>query len=672
MKEKLLTYIKEHKKSIVIILILIVGVGYYEYNASKNSAPATSYVLGSVTKDNLFTSISATGQVSASSQIDIKPKVSANIVSIAVKERQEVKAGDTIMQLNDKDLKIELNNAINGVEVARANLNLKLAGATKEDIAISQNSIDSAKLASDNAVTNLADVKITADQNLKKAQLAVDNAERQYNEAVSTNGISSNNSSNSLLNSYDNAKTTLNSSLVSLRTAITAAGNILNTSDSDVKNLLGVQNIQSLYVAEGSYILAKTDLDNFEAKYNSVSVSWKQSDEDELLNTALKALQSMKVLEHNMYTLLSYTITSVDLTQTTLDSYKQSMSSQESSMISGINSMQGAMQAIANAKLGISSSGVSTGSSLATAKSNLVTAQNNYLQAVQDNKKNINTAQTDIVNKKIAYENAQAQYNLKVAKPRPEDLASVRAQLSQAENDYQAAQQNLADAKIVSPIDGVIAKISVSVGDEATAATAVATVITKDQLAVISLNEVDVAKVKPGQKATLTFSAFDGLSISGVVADVDTIGTITQGVVNYGVKIAFDTQDDRIKPEMSVSASVITDQKFDILLVASSAIKNDGNNYVEILSNPISSSAGGTSGAEPLVTSLTPPLKKYVQIGLSNDTDSEIMQGLVEGEEVVVKINSSATTATTAASKSGLGMFGGGGTRQGGGIGGLR
>ena len=99
--------------------------------------------------------------------------------------------------------------------------------------------------------------------------------------------------------------------------------------------------------------------------------------------------------------------------------------------------------------------------------------------------------------------------------------------------------------------------------------------ITKQKIAEISLNEVDAAKVKVGQKVTLTFDAIDGLSITGEVSEIDALGTVSQGVVTYGVKIAFDTQDERVKSGMSVSAAIITDVKQNVLLVPNAAVKSN-------------------------------------------------------------------------------------------------
>ena len=160
---------------------------------------------------------------------------------------------------------------------------------------------------------------------------------------------------------------------------------------------------------------------------------------------------------------------------------------------------------------------------------------------------------------------------------------------------------------------------------------AIATIVTKQQIAELSLNEVDAAKIKLGQKAIMTFDAIDGLEITGRVADLDTIGTVSQGVVTYNFKIVFDTQDSRVKSGMSVNATIITDSKTDVLSIANSAVKTDANGgyYVQTLD------AAGQ------------PQARTVQIGLANDTSMEITSGLSEGEIIVTQtVSSSNTTAT--------------------------
>lgn len=199
----------------------------------------------------------------------------------------------------------------------------------------------------------------------------------------------------------------------------------------------------------------------------------------------------------------------------------------------------------------------------------------------------------------------------------------------------------MADYFVRAPFAGTLAKVNIKKSDTVSAGTVVATLITKKQLAEISLNEVDVAKVKIGQKATLTFDAVAGLAISGIVADIDTIGTVSQGVVTYIVTISFDTQDERIKPGMSVSGVIITETKQDVLIVPNSAVK----------SLPANSGAGQASQSyiEMLQTLKNKTVRIKVQTGLSNDTQTEIISGIKEGDEIITRTILPTTTASSTA-----------------------
>jgi len=159
---------------------------------------------------------------------------------------------------------------------------------------------------------------------------------------------------------------------------------------------------------------------------------------------------------------------------------------------------------------------------------------------------------------------------------------------------------------------------------------AIANIITPQKIAEITLNEIDAVKIKIGQKANITFDAVDDLNITGEVVEADTLGTTTQGVVTFGVKISFDTQDDRIKPGMSLSTEIITDAKQNVLVVPSSAIKQqDSASYVQV--------ADGSAVASALVLPAS-FRSQFVQTGLSNDTMTEILDGLEQGDIIVTQI----------------------------------
>ncbi len=236
----------------------------------------------------------------------------------------------------------------------------------------------------------------------------------------------------------------------------------------------------------------------------------------------------------------------------------------------------------------------------------------------------------------------------------PLDIRSQELAVKQRENALLDAKEALDNYYLRAPFAGVVANLNVKIGETVSQGTAAGILITAEKLAEVSLNEVDVAKVKTGENATLAFDAFPDLKIAGKVAEIDTVGTVSQGVVTYNVKIAFQTQDERVKPSMTVSAEIITDRKENVLLVPNAAVKYQGNSrYVEV--------AGVASGE---------PARRTVETGLSNDEFTEIISGLEEGEKVVVgsgtTANANGTSGAAGTQTRGL-FFGGGGGGGGGG-----
>lgn len=223
------------------------------------------------------------------------------------------------------------------------------------------------------------------------------------------------------------------------------------------------------------------------------------------------------------------------------------------------------------------------------------------------------------------------------------------------------------DCFIYAPFDGTIAALTANVGEPS--GSSIGTLITKNKLATITLNEVDIAKIKLGQKVTLTFDAVANLTITGKVVEIDSIGTVSQGVVSYKVKINLDTGDNLIKPGMSVSATIITDMVQDVIVVPNGAVKSkNGANYVETFDVPLIADITGVQGS----LSLTLPKQVEVGIGLVDDAKTEITSGLKVGDIIVTKTIISTTTAAKSTTPSILNAVGGSTNRGGGGGGSFR
>jgi RND family efflux transporter MFP subunit len=235
-------------------------------------------------------------------------------------------------------------------------------------------------------------------------------------------------------------------------------------------------------------------------------------------------------------------------------------------------------------------------------------------------------------------------------------LDASKQSLTSAQASLSYALQQASKRNVISTIDGTVNAVNVKNGDDlsklSSGSSRLVPIIIGDLgtlKAQVQVNEVDVANVSIGQKVMMKMDALNNFETAGVVEKMDSLGTVSSGVVTYNVAIDFDSLDPRIKSDMSVSASIITYVKQDVLTVPSSAVKSQGGTtYIEVLNSAT-------------------PEQKNVTVGISNSTDTEIVSGLSEGDKVVTQtINSSSTSSTTtqnSSSRGGIGLpgLGGGG-----------
>lgn len=247
-----------------------------------------------------------------------------------------------------------------------------------------------------------------------------------------------------------------------------------------------------------------------------------------------------------------------------------------------------------------------------------------------------------------------------------EELTILKQKIDIADQSINVAEQNVSasalsyaktvsDAKkrqVTAPLDGTVNEINIKNGDDlskiSSGNTKVSPMIIGDfntLKASVKVNEIDIAKISIGQKAMVKFTALDDLNVSGKVEKIDSLGTVTQGVVMYTVVIGFDTIDPRIKSSMSVSASIINDSKQNVLIIPNSALKNDAQgSYVEVLVN-------GT------------PEQKTIEVGIANATKTEVLSGISVGDAVVTQTIDPTAVKLSASSGSGVRIPGLGGGR---------
>lgn len=276
--------------------------------------------------------------------------------------------------------------------------------------------------------------------------------------------------------------------------------------------------------------------------------------------------------------------------------------------------------------------------------------------------KSVRNAELSLESAKVKYASIKRQYDRDQASKY--DKETQKLSVEQAQNSLNDARENLEDYYIRAPFDGTVTNLSVEAGDSISRSDILASVITKDSHAVITLNEVDATNVKEGDTATLTFDALTDISISGKVTKIDTLGTVSQGVVSYGAEISFNSQNEMLKPGMSVSAEISVESKSDILLVPSSAVKTQkGETYVLVLNN--SSDKKQSVSNDQGTNKISTPERRKVEVGITDNIHTEIVGGLSLGEKVVTETVTGTAENSSSSSNGSLRIPGlGGGPRD--------
>ncbi|MGB9847745.1 MAG: efflux RND transporter periplasmic adaptor subunit [Minisyncoccia bacterium] len=527
------------KKIIIPILLILVLVGYFGYAKFFKKEESPRYILTKAEKGTILVSVSGSGQVSTLDQIDIKPKVSGEVLEILVDDGQEVKEGDLLLKINSKDY---------------------------------QRAIDNAQLALDNAKTDL--------ENLKKNK---NNTQKDLEDAYEE-----------IFSSISEVFNDFSSIFETIEPIFTKSSYGGDQGDIDYyQSVVGFYTNQSFPKDEKENQFLK--LKNKYQTYHDKVLSLSRSSLPEILEEWL-GISSDLVKE------------AADLTRAGRDIislYKEILTQQ----------------------FLIPSISLSITNTQWTNLANITTSLDQKTSNLSSLSKEIDQLKTSISNYADSIKNQE-----KIIEQKEDTL-------SDAKEDYE-------NCFIRAPFNGIVAKVNIKEGDSVSPATTLFNFISKQKIAEISLNEIDAAKVKVGQKATLTFDALPDLTLTGKVTEIDSVGTVSQGVVSYGAKITLDTDDERIKPGMSVTADIIVDAKTDVLVLPNSAVKSQGGvYYVELVDLPEGKKQAYLNNRAG-VTLPNQPKRQEIEIGLSNDALTEVISGLKEGDIVVSSIIAPTTRTT--------------------------
>jgi HlyD family secretion protein len=310
-----------------------------------------------------------------------------------------------------------------------------------------------------------------------------------------------------------------------------------------------------------------------------------------------------------------------------------------------------------------------------------------------DAKTKLDKAQQDLNNAKAgsdasliqqaqeSFDSTQRNYNLAKAKmdelnagTSSTDIQSAQLQVEQAQASLATAQAALDQTKLVAPSDGLITTVNGKVGEypgsssstsgsgSGSSAFIVLMGASSTMQIVVPADEADIGNVKVDQTVDITLSAFPDKKFSGIVAHVAPAGKTQNNVTTFDVTISADNTDNLMKVGMSANVAIMIEQKQNVLMVPSEAVRGRGTSKTVLLAP---------------AQGVKQPTSQDVQIGLDDGINAEVISGLEEGRQVITGVRAQKATTTTTtnpfssggASNRGSfgGMSGGGGANRGGG-----
>jgi len=240
------------------------------------------------------------------------------------------------------------------------------------------------------------------------------------------------------------------------------------------------------------------------------------------------------------------------------------------------------------------------------------------------------------------------------------DEASAKAAVAQAQASLEAYQTDLSKTVIRSPISGIVLTRSVEPGQTVAASFqapvlfTLAEDLTQMELHV-NVDEADIGKVREGQRATFTVSAYPNRTFEAHITQARFGSSTTSGVVTYETVLRVRNADLSLRPGMTATADIVVKEVKDALLVPNGALRftpplteektaSGGNLISKLLPRPPRPSSKTSEGAsgrkrEQSVYILRDgrPFAVPIEIGDSDGTLTEVISGdLRVGMTVIV------------------------------------
>jgi HlyD family secretion protein len=211
------------------------------------------------------------------------------------------------------------------------------------------------------------------------------------------------------------------------------------------------------------------------------------------------------------------------------------------------------------------------------------------------------------------------------------EVSRAKAQIAQAQAALERADEDFRNSTIVSPMDGLVLSRNVETGDAVSSilvlgsqATLVMTLGDVSEVYVKGkVDEADISKVYLGQPARIVVESLKEKKFEGRVTKISPLGVEKDNVTTFEVKVSIRNPIGELKANMSANAEIILEEKENVLMIPEAAVLYDKDRKPSIeIPDP-----KGEKGRR----------KVAAKLGISNGVKTELLEGLKEGDQVILQ-----------------------------------
>ncbi len=549
---------------LVVVAVVVIGGGFAGARAIRASAQrarnaAASYSTAKATRGALEVTVTGTGTLSPESRQDCVVAAGGKVVSVAAQPGQVVRAGETLLVLSNDSLEDQVASARLELRLAQMDLDaMTKAGsgsATRADIAAAEAAVLNARLALDRAEENVSDLTVKAPFAGRVSGLGV-RAGDEVPAGTTLLTVASAADLKAVLSVPEEEVKHL-----SMGQAVTVTVSPLTRDLDGHISAIGAQGTSS---ARGVFYQVTVTLDSSDPQARGgMTVT------AELQNKGSWPSDTVKVSGVLSYDRIQPVTTATGGTVASVAVAEDQTVAKDQTLLTMTSSAAGA--------------------ALAASQADYARAQEKLAQLTDPGSS--------------AFPQAQVE--------------KTRLRVEEVALNLAGLERQLDELTVKADIDGTVTQVAFRAGDRVPPNQRVAAVADLGRVeAVVTVDELQVARLEVGQTAMVRIDALPGESFTGTLESLSLEGTVRDGVTAYEARVVFDG-DARMRTGMSLSATIQVAYRDSALLVPVEAVYGAGKEAsVQVLED-------GKPVARPVVA------------GLSNNTYTEIIDGLAEGETVV-------------------------------------